>query len=322
MYLGIEIGGTKLQLGVGPSSEAKLVELVRREVDRAAGAAGILRQIAELAPPLVAAHQPRAAGIGFGGPVDAAGGSTLRSHHVGGWDDFPLVESCQKTLGLDTVIGNDADVAALAEARYGAGRDTSRMLYVTVGTGIGAGFVIDGSIYRGHGPAAIELGHLRPGIASRHNEEILEALAAGWGIAAQARARMQEAATGDSPDRAAAAELLRRAGGRPQNVTAKLVAQAASAGNALACDVFDGAVTALGWGLAQAITLLAPERIVIGGGVALAGEALFFEPLRQQVETYVFPPLRASYEVVPAALGEEMVVYGAIALAAGNATRG
>jgi glucokinase len=103
-----------------------------------------------------------------------------------------------------------------------------------------------------------------------------------------------------------------------ENVTARLVGQAAADGNQLAVEVLNRSCQVLGWAVAQMITLLAPEIVVVGGGVSLLGEELFFVPLRNAVRRYVFPPLAGSYEIVPAALGEWVVVHGAIALAAGE----
>ena len=113
-------------------------------------------------------------------------------------------------------------------------------------------------------------------------------------------------------------DLLRRADGEREQITARLVAEAAAAGNRLAIEILHGACRTLGWAIAQVITLLAPDVVVVGGGVALMGEGLFFRPLRREVERYVFPPLANSYEIVPAALGESVVVHGAVALAAAD----
>jgi glucokinase len=116
-------------------------------------------------------------------------------------------------------------------------------------------------------------------------------------------------------------DLLERAGGELDSVTAKLVGQAAAEGNVLAADVLQRSCVVLGWAIAQVITLLAPEVVVVGGGVSLLGEDLFFAPLRQAVRRYVFPPLAEAYEIAPAALGELVVVHGAVALAAGVSSR-
>lgn len=313
MFLGIEIGGTKTQLGVGPGDAVQLVALERFDVQPAAGAEGILRQILAAAPRLIAAHQVRGIGIGFGGPVDSARGLAVKSHHIQGWDGFPLMDWCRRELGLPAAIGNDADLAGLAEAQFGAGRGYDPVFYITVGTGIGGGLIVQGRVYDGCGHGAAELGHLRPGLEAVDGRQTLESLAAGWGIAAQAQARVRQALLADAHD-AAALGLIQRCGGAEQ-LQARHVAAAAADGNPLAQGVLADAAAALGWGVAQMITLLAPQAVVIGGGVSLAGEALFFAPVRAAVERYVFAPFRGTYRILPAQLGEEMVLYGALKLA-------
>ncbi len=311
MRLAIEIGGTKLQLGVGTGQGGPLVELLRRAVDRGEGAEGILRQIAEAAPPMISKHQVTGAGIGFGGPVDPSAGRTIKSHHVEGWSDFPLVAWCRDNLHLPAVLGNDSDLAGLGEARFGAGQGARVCFYSNVGTGIGGALVVEGRLYTGSGGIASELGHLRPGLKCEGPQEVLESIAAGWGISMTARRLMADADAGE------AAELASRCGGRAEQLTARHVAEAAAAGSRLARDVLDRACRAYGWALAQMITLLAPDVVVLGGGVSLAGEDLFFAPVRDYVARYVFPPLAGTYRIVRAQLGEEVVLHGALALAAG-----
>ena len=111
-------------------------------------------------------------------------------------------------------------------------------------------------------------------------------------------------------------EFFTLCAGDIESLTAKQIAGLAAEGNPLAIEVWQAAIKTLGWGIAQVITLLAPQVIVIGGGVSLSGEKLFFHPLRQYVRKFVFPPLVGSYEVVPATLGEEVVLHGALAMAA------
>jgi glucokinase len=307
VYLGIEIGGTKLQLGVG-SEDAQLIEVCRLDIDPDGRAAGILRQIDQAASRLVDRHRPAAVGIGFGGPVDTQAGRVIRSHQIKGWDNFDLAGWCSRTCGVPVVLGNDCDSAALAEARYGAGRGRRSVFFVTVGTGVGGGYVVDGQVQGAGRPAIAEIGHLRPGLQADRADMTVESLASGWGIAAAAKARIHE-------DRA----LRERCGGDPDRLTTKEIACAASQGNALAREVIGHATDVLGWAIAQVITLVAPEVVVVGGGVSLMGDSLFFAPLREAVARYVFPPLVDAYQVVPAALGELVVVHGAIALAAGFA---
>jgi glucokinase len=314
-YLGIEIGGTKLQFGVGPGDGKTFTEFVRLDVNRERGAAGILEQIRETGRRLVAAHRVQRVGYGFGGPVFGAQGIVQKSHQVDGWDNVPLVAWTEEHLGVPTRLGNDCDVAALAEACYGAGADCRSVFFVTVGTGIGGGLVIDRRIHGTDRPAAAEIGHLRPGLAAMSAHQTVEAEAAGPGLEARLRRRLQEIVDPHIPDDDALA-LLVEVAGHLNLITAKQIAAQAQRGNRLAMQAYHEATDVLGWAIAQAITLIAPEIVVVGGGVSLAGEEVFFRPLREAVEEYVFPPLRNAYRLEPAQLGESVVVHGALALAA------
>jgi glucokinase len=311
MFLGIEIGGTKLQLGVGHGDGTQLVALVRYPVRREAGAAGILAQILELAAPLIEQHGVTRVGFGFGGPVDPGSGRVRTSHQVAGWDGHPLTAWTQEQLGIPAVLGNDCDCAALAEAWFGAGVGRNSLLYITVGTGIGGGLVIGGQLHGAGRAAAAEIGHLRPGPDAVSPGQTVEAVASGPGLARHAR-RLLERET----DPAVRDGLLDLCDQDASRLTAREIAEAARAGNRLALATLGEATRWLGWAVAQAITLIAPEIVVVGGGVSLVGESLFFEPLRTAVEQYVFGPLRGTYRIVPAALGEQVVVHGALALAA------
>jgi len=312
MFLGIEIGGTKLQLGVGTGHGPPFAAFRRLDVDANRGATGILEQIERAGRELMSEFSFRAVGFGFGGPINGPAGIVTTSHQVAGWDNFPLAEWCTQTFGVPTFLGNDCDMAALAEARFGAGRGKRGVFYVTVGTGVGGGLVLDGALYGAHRPAAAEIGHLRPGLDATEPNQTVESISSGRGIEIAIRAALAQSPSGSRD----AADLLSRCQHDPQQLTGKLVADAALAGNALARRVMDRGCQALGWGIAQMITLLAVEVVIVGGGVSLADPTIFFEPLRRHVRRYVFPPLRDSYEIVPARLGEEVVVHGAVAMAA------
>ncbi len=178
MFLGVEIGGTKLQLGVG-DGRGRLQALERRSVERSRGAKGILRQIEEVAPALIQRFRVRGVGVGFGGPVDMVRGRVLKSHQIAGWDGMALGGWCERKFALPTVVENDQNAAALAEACCGAGRGKDRVFYVTVGTGIGGGLVVDGKIYNGRFGAA-EIGHTRMMINGRW--VTVESVASGLAI--------------------------------------------------------------------------------------------------------------------------------------------
>lgn len=294
MFLGIEIGGTKLQVGLG-AGDGTLLELRRCAVVPDRGSTGILEQISELAPQMVhASPQPvRAIGVGFGGPVDDRAGICLKSHQIAGWDAFPLARWLQEQFGLPTFVGNDADLAGLAEAHFGAGSGCDPIFYVTVGSGIGGALIHRGQVYRGVGLGAGEIGHLWIEAdltdwdrTKRTGWRNLEDGSSGWAIQRQAGV----------PSVPALAEAMRR-------------------GDPAAAAVWQQARRRLALALSHVIALLCPQRIVIGGGVSLLGEALFFAPLREEVSRIAFPPFARCWDIQPAALGEAVVVHGALAFA-------
>jgi glucokinase len=294
MYLGIEIGGTKLQLGLGDGGGV-IHALWRGTVVPGDGADGIRRQItAAIAELLAGAKRDRAelkgVGIGFGGPVDDATRTVIKSHQIEGWDAFPLADWIAELVGVPAVLGNDADVAGLAEALFGAGQGLSPIFYITIGSGIGGGLIINGEIYRGCGVGAAEIGHLW--VNCDGIREPLEFFSSGWGMTHQ----------------------MRYQSGKP-NCSAAEIARLATRGDENSQVVLDRAVDQLAEAICHVIALLCPRRIVIGGGVSLMGEKLLFGPLRQKVAERVFRPFAGFYDIVHADLGEEVVVHGALALA-------
>jgi glucokinase len=278
--LAIDIGGTKHSLALFHNRQ-----MVRREThptDAAGGRVWMVERLTSLgrdwlrSSPGVAA----ACGIGFGGPVDFPKQRVGRSMHVGGWQDFPLAETLQRSLGIRCAIDNDANVGALGEHRFGAGRGAPSLVYVTLSTGIGAGLIVDGKIVRGADSLAGELGHipLDPDgpECSCGARGCFEALCSGRAIEAR----------GGRP----ASELLQDAAFRAGYV----------------CD--------LARGLRVVILLLNPERIVIGGGLSKAGEPLFRD-LRAELRRQTPPSLPGRVEIFPAELGDDSVLWGALTLA-------
>ena len=320
MWLGIEIGGTKLQLGVGPD-DGKLRGLWRGTVDVAAGPEGIRRQIVVAVPELLAKagterSDLRGVGIGFGGPIDDATRTVIKSHQIEGWDNFPLANWISEVVGLPAALGNDADVAGLAEALHGAGKGLSPIFYITIGSGIGGGFIINGEIYRGCGRGAAEIGHLRllagewtqDGQWDTEEEQTLESVASGWALGWLAQVSAKH-----NPREYEA--LLHLAGDDVNKITSQHLCEAARQGHRSVQALLEMPLFYLTHSICYVITLLCPRRIVIGGGVSLMGEKLLFEPLRRRVAERVFKPFAGLTDIVPAALGEEVVVHGAIALA-------
>jgi glucokinase len=243
--------------------------------------------------------------------VDDATRTVIKSHQIDGWDNFPLADWIGDMLGLPTALGNDADVAGLAEALFGAGQGLSPVFYITIGSGIGGGLIINGEIYRGCGRGAAEIGHLQ---VTGHDWSYetdypcpLENMGSGWSIEERTRRRL-EFGNYETYMRKVVGQDLDR-------VTTRLITEAAIEGDEMARDAINEALGFIAEGIRQVIALLCPRRFVIGGGVSLMGEDLLFQPLRELVAERVFKPFAECYDIVPSALGEEVVVHGALALA-------
>jgi glucokinase len=273
--LAIDIGGTKLALGL--FEDGRLVRRDERATDRNAGPEGALSAIL----PIAQEWRFNSCGVGFGGPVDFLKQRVALSTHVSGWPGFPLRDYLQETLGVPAVIDNDANVGALGEARFGAGRGSLPMFYMTISTGIGGGLVLaEGSVYRGANSWAAEIGHMTirpdgPKCLCGSNG-CLERMCCGlW---------------------------LERDYGKPPS------------------ELFEDIgfvkryVTDLALGLKAAIMILNPACIVLGGGLTRAGDRLFV-PLRLELKRQMPPWSGAIVDVRPAELGKDHVLWGAYALA-------
>ena len=305
--LGIEIGGTKLQLALG-SGDGTLRARHAAVVDASAGAAVLRRQLLEAARGLMRQENiphPTAIGVGFGGPLDERTGTVLRSHHVAGWDNFPLAEWLEAELRAPVVVQNDSTTAALAEAKFGAGRGHSPMLYVNSGSGIGGGLIINGEPYQGGPFGSLEIGHIWLWTRSTHGDlerTTLENVASGWAISRATKAIMESAQP----------PLTKEVIG---NINAQWVAEAALAGDQEARSILARACDAMGQAIATAITLLAPACVVLGGGVSQMDRRLWRDPIAECVNALVFEPFRGTYEIRTAQLGQDVVLHGALALA-------
>lgn len=298
-FLGLEIGGTKLQIVAG--NEAGVIEERFRFATKAAdGAAGIRRQIEETVRELVPRLQPAAVGVGFGGPVDWQAGVICCSHHVEGWTDFPLGPWLRDIAGAPVYVDNDANVAALGEARRGAGAGFDPVFYVTLGSGVGGGLVLDGRIFHGAKPGEVEIGHVR----LDRSGIILESRCSGWAVDAKVRGAMAGNPSG----------LLARQAGSGRSGEAGFLAAALAGGDAEARKILDEMAGDLGFGLSHVVQLLHPQVIVLGGGLSLIGE-----PLRAAVESslqpWVMKAFRPGPKILLAGLGEDAVPVGALELA-------
>lgn len=321
-YIGIEIGGTKLQLVAGDAG-GRIIDRHRLQVDQARGGAGIREQIAQALPGLIASHRPAAIGVGFGGPVDHETGRIAKSHQIEGWSEFELGEWLREQTGLPVRVDNDANVAALGEALAGAGKGMNPVFYVTLGSGVGGGLVVDGLIYHGAKPGESEIGHVR----LDKSGVLVEQRCSGWAVDRRIREAIEQepeselarlinnvwpatCRSSDTPEgRQAAGHTLR--GGE-----ARLLKPALEAGDALAQRIVDETAEDLAFALSHVVQLMHPVTIVIGGGLSLMGE-----PLRAAVQThlrrFIMEVFGAGPSVQLAGLSEDAVPVGALLLAGG-----
>jgi glucokinase len=275
--LAVDIGGTKLTVGV--FHEETLIERASTPTDRAGGPAWMVDQIVNLTAGWVERYRIERCGVGFGGPVDFRTQQVICSTHVPGWLDFDLVSALKARLGVHARMDRDTMVGALGEGLYGAGRGKRPLFYITISTGIGGGLLLDDGLYHGCDSFACEIGH------HTVEPEGPECLCGARGCLERLCAGIWLEQDYGKP----AAELLRD----PEFVKQY--------------------VRPLARGLKNCIMFLNPARIVIGGGISKAGEALF-GPLRGEMARQITAWSRATVDVVPASLGDDSILWGALGL--------
>ena len=308
-HLCLDFGGTKLAAGIVDAMSGCVLAVATRPTPAEDGAEASLRVALEacddaLARGPVGVEALRGIGISFGGPVASGGGAVVRSMHVGSWEGAELPERLSRRFGLRTVMENDANAAALAEARHGAGTGTSSLLYVQASTGIGAGLVIDGRVFRGRGGAG-ELGHVvvDPGgaLCVCGNRGCLESVAAGWAIARDAT---------DALTRSSRASVLRGPVRARVALDAEAVIEAARRSDGRARELVARAFTALGVAVANSINLLDPDVVVLGGGISRASD-LLLPVIESALAEQVVPHLRDPARLVLTQLGPDAPLIGA-----------
>jgi glucokinase len=254
-------------------------------------------------------------GVGVPGPVNPHTGVILQAPNIPGWDNVPIGDILTARCGVPTQVGNDANLAALGEYTYGAGQGCPNMIYSTISTGIGGGAIVDGKLLVGSRGTAAEFGHqtlVEDGpLCGCGGHGCLEALASGIAIARMGR----EAVAAGRAQR-----MLDMAHGSVEAIDARIVGDAAVAGDETAVAIIRRAATYIGTGLANVCNILNPELIVLGGGVTHIG-ALLFDTIRATIAVRGMPVNRI-VRVVPAALGDDVVLLGAAALIAGAVSGG
>ena len=299
LYVGVEIGGTKLQVVLG-NVHANIIDRRRFNVEKKAGGAGIRKQIAHALDDYSHKHRISAVGIGFGGPVDWRTGKICLSHHIEGWSHFELSSWMRDLTRLPVRVDNDANTAALAEAVLGVGASSNPIFYVTLGSGVGGGLVADKKIYHGAIPGEAEIGHLR----LDKSGAIVEKRCSGWAV----DERIRNAAKGE-PE-APLAKLIASSNG----AEARHLAKAIELGCPLARRILNETTEDLAFALSHVVHLTHPEMIILGGGLSLMGE-IFRTSVQQHLPRFLMDAFKPGPDVRIAGLGEDVVPIGALLLA-------
>lgn len=306
--VGVDLGGTKISVALS-DLEGNVVSQTTVPTLASEGEMPVLNRIIECVEKVISEgnakyEEIKAIGIGSPGPLDAEKGIIIYTPNLP-FKNFNLVEPLRKKFEVPVFLDNDANVAAIGEYMFGAGKGSKNVVFFTVSTGVGGGAVLNGQIYRGHTSNALEIGHMtvtqdgpRCGCG---NIGCVEATSSGTAIAK----RGQEAL--DSKVETS----LRK---YDHKITSYEVFVEAAAGDPVCKDIIDTALNYLGIAVANAVTIFDPEYIIIGGGVSKAGD-IVFDTVRKVVDKRCFKSMAESVKIVPAGLGTDAGVIGAVALA-------
>jgi glucokinase len=307
LAVAVDLGGTRFRVAL-VGRDGDLHTHTVYDTQASTGPEIILARIGEAILRAAAEAPAGSSVVGVGivapGPIDPWRGVIYTAPNLPGWDNLPLADRLAAICHLPVRAGNDANLAALGEHRFGAGRGLSHMIYLTVSTGVGGGIIVDDRLLLGARGVAGEPGHMTIDLGGRRcncgNFGCLETLASGTAIAREAA----EALAAGRPS------ALGAAGSRP---TAAAVDAAADAGDALAIELMEAAARAMGVGIVNLLHLFDPRMVILGGGVSRSGE-LWWAAVRAEVERRAMPIYLQGLQIVPAALGDDAGLYGAAAM--------
>jgi glucokinase len=308
--IAVDFGGTNIRAAYFPSSQPPPTSQNKKAALASEGPDAVITRLIQA----IESQVPEGAdefkiGIAAPGPLDPRKGVVISSPNLAGWTDIPLRDQLSEHFGVPVFLGNDANLAALGEWRFGAGQGTDNMIYLTISTGIGGGVIADGRLLLGARGLAGELGHLtldsNGPICGCGVKGHIEAIAAGPAIARNATAQL------DAGHLSSLKETLSAQG----EITSADVGKAAQAGDELALAVIEEAGFQIGHHLADLAHAFNPEVFILGGGVSLLGD-LLFEPIRHSLREHIMDPAYLDgVRVLPAALGDDAGLVGAMVLA-------
>lgn len=308
--IGIDLGGTNIAGGL-VDEDGKLLARNGTPTKAHEGPDAVVGRIAGLIEELRPKAPGKIVGVGIGspGPLHPTEGFIYSTPNMPGWDNYHLRDRVAEKTGLPVTVENDANCAVLAEAWRGAGRGCRTIVALTLGTGIGGGVVYDGKLVNGPTMSAGEVGHVTINYSGPKcgcgNHGCLEAYCGAAGIVSRAQ---------DLLDKPGTVSLLRdwTEQGK-EKLTPALISRAADKGDGVALSVLRDTGRLLGVGIASLVNLFAPEKVILGGGVAAAGETLF-KAVREHVRRYAFAPASQEVEIVPAEMGNDAGIIGAAGL--------
>ena len=318
-WLGFDIGGTKCAVVLGENEDGgrcRILDKIRFETQSARGWQAVTEELFAAAETLTARNrltrtEIAACGISCGGPLDSRAGVILSPPNLPGWDQVPLVRLTQERLGVPTKLQNDANACALAEWRFGAGQGSDNMVFLTFGTGMGAGLILNGRLYTGANDYAGEVGHIRlsaEGPVGYGKAGSFEGFCSGGGIQRAAKQIvLSQLQKGVVPSFCKSEEEL-------ETVTARSVALAAEQGDETAVRVYEQCGEYLGRGLAVLIDILNPDTIVIGS-IYARSTALLQEKMNEFIAREALEGAAKVCRIVPAALGDSIGDYAALGVA-------
>ncbi len=307
-YLGFDIGGTKCAVILSDKSGNSIKDKIRFDTLVERGWQAIVDELISSAKEILSRNNiptedVLACGVSCGGPLNSDTGVIMCPPNLPDWDNVPLADIVRNELGISCKVRNDADACALAEWQFGAGKGTKNMIFLTFGTGMGAGLILDGRLYSGTCGTAGEVGHIRldaDGPAAYGKAGSFEGFCSGAGIAAMAK-KMLSIYSGST--------IIPR-----ENVTAKTIADAAIKGDKLANAIYRRCGEKLGLGVSILIDILNPERIVIGSIYQRSGH-LLAESMNETIKKEALEISAQCCKIVPAMLGDEIGDFAAIGVA-------
>lgn len=303
MIIGVDLGGTRIRAAclddnLNILTRAETLTLGEEGPDR------VIERMIDLIHSVWPAGAPvLGIGVSSPGPLDPVTGVVLAPPNLPGWHHIPLAQRLHETFHVPTYVGNDANVAVLAEVARGAAKGCKHVIYVTLSTGIGGGVLIDGRLLLGHGGFAAEIGHM---VMLINGKELrFEQEAAGPALAKHAQERIEKGAS---------SIMQTMVDGDISRIDSKIVGQAAQRGDPLAVEIVQRAGHIIGLGLTSLLHLFNPEIIVIGGGVSKIG-SLLLDPMRVAMrESVIYEGYIDRLRIEMAALGEDVSIIGAAAL--------